>query len=424
MNKYLAIFISVFFALLFVVGTVYASHIATSISYPIPELGNCGSYGECRAYCLEPIHFKACIDWAQKKGVHTKAIPEEDKQQAFKNAKTFLGCEGQDSCQSHCAKRDNFDRCDKFAKDLGLTSGGYMVDPGDAGIRKRADEFLGCKLDKECKNFCDIAENKEKCSDFAREVGLGGGIRQVGPGGCTSQETCQTFCQDPQNKDKCAGFIKTSSDTRGEPPFPYSGKEKPIGGQISDQNPGPGGCTSEKNCDAFCSDPKNEGECNKYQKESGYQWSGPGGCTSAQSCAAYCKSNYKDPECGGGADAGEYEAERQKYEAEFQQMEGQKLQKQQEYDSMQQQYGEKQKEFDTAQQQYGEKQREYDTMQGQEQQKQQEFDSMQGQQQQKQQEYNQMQQMQQQQAPSGVQGVSANRSLLQIIQEMKTLFRN
>ena len=411
MNKYLTFLISIAF-LLFFVGTVYANHGAKNISFPIPELGNCKNYTECRDYCVEPTHYISCRDWAKKNNIHSGDIPAADKKLAFDNARRTLGCDGQESCQTFCSKRENFNQCSDFSKKTGLV-GGYMTDPSNDALLKRANEVLGCALDNECKSFCDREENREKCTSFAREVGIGGGIREVGPGGCTSKETCQAFCQDPQNKDKCAGFITTPSDIRGEPPFPYSGKEKPGGEQVSDQNPGPGGCTSEKDCDAFCSDPKNAEECKKFEESSGYQWSGPGGCTSAQSCAAYCRSNYKDPECGGGADAGEYEAERQKYESQYKEMLQQRQQKEDEFRQMEGQKKQYEQQMMDAE---GQKQQKYQEMEGaqqQYQQKQQEMDSMQGQYDQRQQEFNQMQQMQQQ-APSGVQGASTNRGLLQI----------
>lgn len=324
MNRYLTILISLV-ALLLAVGTVYhvsdklvyASHVSDKIPYPLKGLGGCSSYAECRKYCHDPLHYPECRDFAKQNNIKSKDIPEEDKKIVFNNAKKLLGCDGQETCQTHCAKRDNFDKCSSFAKFVGMT-GGYMINPTNEALRKRADEFLGCELDKDCKNFCDVAENKEKCTSFAQEEGLGGGIRELGPGGCTTQETCQVFCKDSQNSDKCAGFIVTSSDAK-----------KSSSTTFTTQNSGPGGCTSDSECNSFCSDPKNKDACNKYQQESGYQWSGPGGCTSAASCAAYCSKNYTDPECGGGQDAQQYEQQKQQYEQQYQQ-------KQQEFQQMQQ----------------------------------------------------------------------------------------
>lgn len=379
----------------------FASHKgAPSVSYPVPELGNCASYTACRDYCIEPTHWKACIDWAKTKGIHRGDIPEEDKKLVFDRAKQELGCPGQESCQVICSKKENFERCNNFSKKTGLV-GGYTTDPSNAAFLKRAEEVLDCALEDQCKLFCDKQENKEKCTFFAQMEGVAGGVREVGPGGCTSQQTCQSFCQDPQNKDKCAGFIVT----------PTTQTQKAV--PVTDQNPGPGGCTSEKDCNAFCSDPKNSQECTKYQESTGYQWTGPGGCTSAASCGAYCSKNYTDPECGGGQDAQQYEKQKQQYEQQYQQ-------KQQEFQQMEGQKQLKQQEFQQMEGQYQLKQQEFQQMEGQEQQKQQEYDQMQQQSGSKQQEYDQMMQQQQSQpqAPTtGVQGTSTSRGLLQIILE-------
>lgn len=388
MNKYFTIVI-LLAALLFAVGTVYASHGAKSISFPVPELGNCGSYTACRDYCVDPTHYIACRDWAKRHNIHSGDIPEADKKLAFDNAKRTLGCDGQESCQTFCSNRENFDRCSNFSKKTGLV-GGYMTDPSNEALLKRANEVLGCALDNQCKAFCDKEENRQKCAFFARGEGIGGGIREIGPGGCTSQASCQTFCQDPQNKDKCAGFVITP-DTETQKAAP-----------VTNQNPGPGGCISEKDCNSFCADPKNSQECAKYEKSSNYQWKGPGGCTSAASCAAYCRTNYTDPECGGGKDEGDYKQQLQQYEQQrqqnlqqFQQMQGQKQQYEQQFKEAEQQKQLKMQEYNQAQQQYQQKQQEYQQGQQQYQQKQQEY--------------------QQQQQQPAVRGTQTSRGLLQII---------
>lgn len=38
------------------------------ITFPIAELGNCGSQGECAAYCDLPENMPACLDFAEAHG--------------------------------------------------------------------------------------------------------------------------------------------------------------------------------------------------------------------------------------------------------------------------------------------------------------------------------------------------------------------
>ena len=38
------------------------------ITFPIPELGNCASYSECRNYCEDPVNHNSCINFAKSKG--------------------------------------------------------------------------------------------------------------------------------------------------------------------------------------------------------------------------------------------------------------------------------------------------------------------------------------------------------------------
>lgn len=379
------------------------------ITFPVKDLGNCPDYASCRKYCFDPVNSGKCFQFGKDKGISPKEVSEQDIRLGFKDSFATPPCDNPASCKAFCDQKENFDKCSEFAKTAKVV-GGYIDNPGNDNIISKAKNVLGCSSPSDCASFCTKPENQQKCTSFAGNVGLAGGERKVGPGGCTSSETCSSFCQDPQNKDKCAGFIVTSPRIPTPKPVP-----------VTDQNPGPGGCTSEETCDSFCSDPKNAEECKKYEESSGYQWSGPGGCTSAASCAAYCKTNYTDPECGGGSDLQQYEQQKQQNLQQFQQMEGQKQQYLQQMQDAEQQKQSKQQEYEGAQQQYQQKKLEEQQMQGQYDAKQQEYNQMQGQYDQKQQEYNQMQQSQPQAPPTGVQGVTTTRGLLQLI--IDALFR-
>ncbi len=199
-----------------------------NVTFPIAELGSCNNLAECKTYCDDPLHQTECVDFAKKKGFY------KEKTTAVKNAinnvaKAELGCDSQESCRQFCLEDENKQKCDEFAKKYNL-GGGKLQDPGKKDILTKAQEILGCASVNECKGVCEKEENKDKCDEFAKTVGLKGGVEKKGPGGCTTKETCSTYCSDPNNFEECAKFGS-----------PNNGGFK-----------GPGGCNSEESCKSFC----------------------------------------------------------------------------------------------------------------------------------------------------------------------------
>lgn len=84
-----------------------------NISFPIPELGNCNSCGECNNFCANPKNQETCLAFSKKTGLYE----EEQKQQTviYEKAKTELGCDSEESCRLYCQKEENFDKCKIFA---------------------------------------------------------------------------------------------------------------------------------------------------------------------------------------------------------------------------------------------------------------------------------------------------------------------
>lgn len=215
------------------------------VTFPIAELGNCGSIAECRSFCEDPLNQQTCIDYAKSKGFYQESDLSSKKDQILSLAKSELGCDSESSCMALCNQPENYNKCSNFAQQHNL-GGGHVDDPNKAEIINKAKEVLGCDSHESCMNYCSQEANRQKCSDFAKEVGLRGGEQRVGPGGCTSEETCKAFCSDPVNYSVCQGFASSS------------------GGKFV----GPGGCNSEESCRAYCS--SHEDECRSFG-------GGPGG---------------------------------------------------------------------------------------------------------------------------------------------------
>ena len=204
------------------------------VTFPIAGLGGCGDLTSCRTYCEDLLNSSSCINFAKQKGFYQED-KFEVKDDTLAVVKSQLGCDSYASCLNFCEIPANHDKCDSFAKSQGLV-GGHVDDPSKTQVISRAREVLGCDSQAGCQSLCSLEENRQKCSDFAKEVGLRGGEHQVGPGGCTSEATCKSFCSDPNNYSVCSGFASTS------------------GGSFT----GPGGCNSEATCKTYCQGHENE----------------------------------------------------------------------------------------------------------------------------------------------------------------------
>src|SRR3989344_5719153 len=83
---------------------------AKGITFPIPELGNCGSKNECRAYCSEPANISACVKFAQDHGLMNKeeAARAEKFRERLQAGGGPGGCNSPQSCKTFCGDPCNF----------------------------------------------------------------------------------------------------------------------------------------------------------------------------------------------------------------------------------------------------------------------------------------------------------------------------
>ncbi|KKQ02049.1 MAG: hypothetical protein US11_C0001G0008 [Candidatus Roizmanbacteria bacterium GW2011_GWA2_36_23] len=221
------------------------------ITYPIAELGNCGDYSSCRTYCDDETHKEICIAFAKKKGFYKEDPLIQKKAVILAASKSELGCDSPESCKKKCEDESNFEKCTEFAKKYGL-GGGQMLSDKNNNILSKAKELLDCDSPSSCKAICEREENRHKCSEFAKQTGLRGGEQMKGPGGCNSKETCQAFCSDPNNFNDCKKFGQ-KPDGKGDE-----------GGQAGSFK-GPGGCDSKESCEKYCRE--NVNECRKFGGE-------------------------------------------------------------------------------------------------------------------------------------------------------------
>ena len=198
------------------------------ITFPIAELGSCGSLAECKTYCDDPVNRDACVSYAKQKGFY-KEQQKSVNEEVLTKAKLALGCTSRESCKALCALKVNYDKCSSFAKNQKI-EGGVTEDPKSNETLTKAKEILGCKSITECKSFCSQEQNQAKCTEFAKTAGLRGGEKIEGPGGCSSAASCSTYCSNKEHYTECSKYIKNST------------------GGLK----GPGGCTTEATCREYC----------------------------------------------------------------------------------------------------------------------------------------------------------------------------
>jgi hypothetical protein len=166
-------------------------------------------------------------------------------------------------------------------------------------------ELGNCNSQSECQSYCDNSNNMETCISYAEKNGMMAAdevaeARKVmpylkrgeTPGGCKSQKECDAYCEDDAHLTECidfavkAGFIDAKEAEMA----------KKTGGK------GPGGCKRDE-CKAYCDKEENFPTCIEFAYSNGmmskeeYEMAkktggkGPGNCKGKEECDAYCKSN-------------------------------------------------------------------------------------------------------------------------------------
>lgn len=150
-------------------------------------------------------------------------------------------------------------------------------------------ELGGCGSVQECKVFCDSPANGEACFAFAQSRGLVKGddvkkhdedkkfneqrrtaIEKKGaPGGCTSEKSCKEFCSDPNNGDECLAFARKNQIRPKEELDQIESDLEQVKTKEKAVRAGggPGGCSSRETCNAFCKTSANRQTCFDFAKE-------------------------------------------------------------------------------------------------------------------------------------------------------------
>ena len=302
------------------------SDTTTEITFPIPELGNCASKSECKAYCSNQTHTQACIAFGESHGFikHDEAV----QARTFSTMKGPGGCIGI-ACKAYCSNPDHVDECLAFAEVHGL------VRAEEVKIIKVIRESGGpggCKSESECRSYCSDSAHRDECKKFAEDNGLTSGdhaqagvneqgnqhqfgpqgtstggnpkIQEIlatkgGPGGCLTEIACKAYCQADGHMKECLQFGKDNGLISSDE---YDRAQK-----FANQT-GPGGCKGEA-CKTYCEDVAHTEECLKFAEQNGLMSKdeaskartlagkpGPGGCR-GEECKTYCADQSHHDEC-------------------------------------------------------------------------------------------------------------------------------
>lgn len=301
LHFFLIISAALFFGVFFF---AHAQNPFASITFPIPELGNCGSLAECKTYCDDLANKDACIAFGKAHGL----INNEDADRLNNLPKTGPGnCASEESCKAYCGDPAHRDECFAFAEAHGLIS------HDDAERFKKfagATGPGGCQGEA-CKTYCNDPSHHEECLKFAEANGLiskdeAARIKKFidvakngGPGGCTSQDSCEAYCRDAAHLDECVKF----AEDNGLLSHDAAENVRKLANQT-----GPGGCQGEA-CRDYCNDSTHAEECIAFGEKNGLishedavrarkfaGKTGPSGCQ-GEACRDYCNDQSHQEAC-------------------------------------------------------------------------------------------------------------------------------
>ena len=195
--------------------TVYGQQL--SITFPIPELGNCQDKTNCQLFCSKSENIDNCTTFGREHGLLSSQ--EADQNHAILEIQKEGGpggCKSEVACRKYCNDPGHAQECFSFAQQRGLISG------GEAQRATKMIELMqtgqtpgGCKTQKTCMAYCTQVDNVDECTAFGLQNGL---ITQQeadnfkkthgsGPDGCVGQ-ACQDFCSNQTNQKTCFEYAR------------------------------------------------------------------------------------------------------------------------------------------------------------------------------------------------------------------------
>jgi len=184
------------------------------------------------------------------------------------------GCTNKRDCELYCEDSNHFEECIDFAIRAGF------IPPEEAEEARKISAALtsglqtpgNCRGENECELYCGNPDHQEECFDFALAAGLISPEeaemarkfiplmeRGEAPGGCRSERECDAYCRDDAHQDECFNFAVNAGFVTPEEAEIF----RSTGGR------GPGDCQGREECEAFCNNPNNGEICFEFAQEHG-----------------------------------------------------------------------------------------------------------------------------------------------------------
>lgn len=277
-----------------VAGAPFAFSLATSdadITYPVDALGDCADRAACFQYCEVPDNYAACFRFAKQHNLLKGDLAERDEEDLEELASALKeggpgGCETEAICRSYCDDIGHMDECTAFAEKHGFISDDELKEARKvkAALEQGAKLPGGCRSKDACEAYCkDSDEHMEECLAFAEKAGFMKkeeresarkflDLMQSGetPGGCRNQRACEDYCKDSDHSKECFAFAAKAEFV------PLEEHERFREMQRKFEAGGPGGCKSQRECQAFCQDPSHREECETFFRGFGDSGGPPG----------------------------------------------------------------------------------------------------------------------------------------------------
>lgn len=192
------------------------------------------------------------------------------------------GCKSFDECKTYCNRDENIPKCVRFSiKNKLITEtqareGEKLLELMDkSGIPGK------CGNAPECFVYCESVASTEECLDYALRHGLVSAgtqaeeIRRIAevhkagvrfPGGCKTQRECETYCEDTANLGECLNFAEKNGLRSTE----EIAEGRKVAKALNEGASLPGGCRTKAACEAYCESPSNMRQCVDFAKKAGF----------------------------------------------------------------------------------------------------------------------------------------------------------
>lgn len=194
--------------------------IFADIQYPIPELGNCKSKKDCKAFCDNSEHADACLSFAEQHNLMSTSETAAAKKFIDSGSTGPGGCKGQAECDQYCGNSTHLEECITFAQKNGMMSDQELQDSQKVLTAvKNGLKPPACAGPKQCDAYCGNPLHMEECMAFSIAAGLVPDAEKeqmqkmldalkkgIKPPDCRGPKECDAYCGSPEHMQECMAF--------------------------------------------------------------------------------------------------------------------------------------------------------------------------------------------------------------------------